>query len=190
MINNPSYFDPFTDGAKDRILPRYNYVLEGMYKEQAITSEQYLKAKSKLPKFRKQKVSHRFGGTRGYLLEVVKQQMREVGFLDSEIDGGGLKIVTTFSRKQQAKAVSAVKEVRPSGLNELHTAVVSVQPGTGAVRALYGGSNYLKSQLNWATLKLSPARPSKRSRWWRPWKTATACRPGSTATHRFGSTVT
>jgi len=156
VVNSPSYFDPFVDGGKDRILPRYNYVLEGMYKEQAIDSSEYLKAKGNLPKFQKQKVNDRFGGTKGYLLEVVRQQMRSIGFLDSEIDGGGLKIVTTFDKNKQADAVAAVKEIRPKGLDELHTAVVSVQPGTGAVRALYGGPDYVKSQLNWATLKTQP----------------------------------
>ncbi len=47
--------------------------------------------------------------------------------------------------------------MQPDGSRRSSTPrLVSVQPGTGAVRALYGGPDYLKSQLNWATLGTQP----------------------------------
>lgn len=157
IINNPSYYDPYSEGGLERMVPRYNYVLSGMLKDGAITQEQYDKFEGRLPKFDKLKSIDRFGGTKGYLLSLVKTQMKtQAGFDDAEVDGGGLRIVTTFDKDMQKDAVDAVKAVRPSGLDELHTALVSVQPGTGAVRALYGGPNYLKSQNNWATLATQP----------------------------------
>ncbi|MBA4607514.1 penicillin-binding protein [Aeromicrobium sp. Marseille-Q0843] len=156
VINNPSYFDPYAEGAKDRVLPRYNYVLDGMVKQGSITAEQAAAHKGKFPKFKKQRANQRFEGPKGHVLDLVRKQMAAEGFLDSEIEGGGLRVVTTIDKDKQADAVDAVKEVRPEGLDELNTALVSVEPGTGAVRSMYGGPDYLKNQLNWATLGTQP----------------------------------
>src|SRR6201999_4303811 len=43
-------------------------------------------------------------------------------------------------------------EQRPDGFSDkrLHIAVASVQPGTGAVRGIYAGQDYLESEINWA----------------------------------------
>ena len=41
-------------------------------------------------------------------------------------------------------------EQRPEGLKELHVGVASVDPRTGALRGIFGGQDYLQSQLNWA----------------------------------------
>src|SRR5690606_15190172 len=106
------------------------------------TGEQATELTGKLPKFKKQRANQRFGGPKGHVLDLVKQQMRREGFLDSEIEGGGFRIVTTFDKDMQDAAVDAVDAVRPDGLDELNTAVVSVEPGTGAVKALYGGPDY------------------------------------------------
>jgi membrane peptidoglycan carboxypeptidase len=156
VINNPSYFDPYAEGARDRVLPRFNYVLDGMVKRGSITAAEAAAHKGKFPKFEKQRANQRFEGPKGYVLDLVRKQMRAEGFLDSEIEGGGFRVVTTFDKDMQDAAVDAVKEVRPDGLDELNNAVVSIQPGTGAVRAMYGGPDYLKSQLNWATLRTQP----------------------------------
>ncbi len=156
IVNSPSYYDPYTEGAEARILPRYNYVIDGMVQEGAITAEQGAKLKDNLPKFKKQEANERYRGTKGYLLELVRQQMRSVGFSDSEVDGGGLKIVTTFDKADQKDAVEAMDDVKPDDLDELNSALVSIEPGTGAVRALYGGPDYLDNQLNWATVGTQP----------------------------------
>jgi membrane peptidoglycan carboxypeptidase len=156
VINSPSYYDPYTEGGEERILPRYNYVLNGMVKSGAITAEEGAKFQDKLPKMADKKDNNRFSGSKGYLLDLVKNKMRELEFTDSQIDGGGLKITTTFDYGKQKDAVAAVKQVRPDGLDELHAALVSVEPGSGAVRAMYGGRDFLKSQLNWTTERTQP----------------------------------
>src|SRR5699024_8676919 len=77
-------------------------------------------------------------------------QLHDQGFTDAKINGGGLKVVTTFSHKKQKDAVKAVKEQKPEGLKGLHVALSSVDNNTGAVRAVYAGKDYVKSQFNWA----------------------------------------
>ena len=156
IINSPSYYDPYAEGAQARIQPRFNYVLEGMVKSNAITAEEAAKFSSNLPDVEPKKDLNRFGGTKGFLLAAVREQMQKLEFSPSQIEGGGLRIVTTFDYDDQKDAVEAVKANRPSGAPELHPALVSVQPGTGAVRAMYGGPDYLKSEQNWAMLGTQP----------------------------------
>ena len=75
-------------------------------------------------------------------------------FTEDEIDGGGLEVTTTFTEKAMTAAEEGVAEARPEGKEfsdkELHVGVASVEPGTGAVRGIYAGQDYLQSQLNWA----------------------------------------
>jgi membrane peptidoglycan carboxypeptidase len=156
IINSPSYYDPYADGAEARIMPRFTYVLKGMVESKAITAEEAAKFADKLPEVKPKKDLDRFGGTKGYLLAAVKDQLRKLNFTDQQVDGGGLQVVTTFDFEDQKDAVEAVKANRPPGAPELHPALVSVQPGTGAVRAMYGGPDFLKSQQNWATLGTQP----------------------------------
>jgi membrane peptidoglycan carboxypeptidase len=156
ILNSPSFYNPYAEGAEARITPRFHYVMDGMLKSGAITAEQNAAWQDKLPPVAKLKDNSRYRGTKGFLLDMVKKQMLNLEFTESQIDGQGLRIVTTFDYKKQQDAVKAVKEVQPKGLKNLHTALVSIQPGTGAVRALYGGPDYLKSQLNWATLGTQP----------------------------------
>jgi membrane peptidoglycan carboxypeptidase len=156
IINSPSFYDPYAEGAESRITPRFHYVLDGMLKSGAITADQRAEWQDKLPKVAKLKENNRYKGSKGFLLDMVKKEMIDREFSESQIDGQGLRIITTFDYNKQKDAVAAVKAVRPAGLKKLHTALVSIQPGTGAVRALYGGPDYLKSQLNWATLGTQP----------------------------------
>lgn len=156
IINNPSYYDPFSENGKDNIMKRYNYVLSGMANAGAITQDELEKHTDNLPDFAKHKRDDRFGGNKGHLLQLVRKKMIAKKFTDSQVNGGGLKIVTTFDYKGQKAAVQAVEDTRPDGLKALHPALVSIEPGSGAVRAMYGGPNYVKSQQNWALLGSQP----------------------------------
>ncbi len=72
----------------------------------------------------------------------------------TEIDGGGLRVTTTFTQKAMAAAEEGVNEVRPEGKEfsdkDLHIGVASVQVDTGAVRGIFAGQDFLDSQINWA----------------------------------------
>ena len=156
ILNQPSYYDPYSDGGKKNMVPRFNYVIDGMAKSGAITAQQQADAQGKLPAFAKKKTNNRFQGPNGYVLRLVENKMQELEFTDSQILGGGLNITTTIGYKKQLAAIKAVDTIRPSGHPKLHAALVSIQPGTGAVKAMYGGPDYLKSQINWATFGTQP----------------------------------
>jgi membrane peptidoglycan carboxypeptidase len=156
IINSPTYYDPYAEGAADRIGPRFRYVLNGMVKDGAITAEQAAKFDDHLPTVSPKREINRYSGSKGYLLDLVKKQMDALEFTPEQVDGGGLRIVTTFNYKKQKQAVAAIKTFRPSGHKELHQSLVSIRPGTGAVQAMYAGRDYLKNQVNWATEKTQP----------------------------------
>ena len=152
MLNNPSQFDP-ANGKSNReaLLTRYRYVLAGMASMGSITEAQAAAAAQRLPAFPVFKESQAYGGQKGHMLSLVRQELHRLGFTDDQIDGGGLRVTTTFTPKAMAAAKAGVLAVRPKISDKhLHVAVASVQPGTGALVGFYGGQNYLRSQINWA----------------------------------------
>jgi membrane peptidoglycan carboxypeptidase len=64
---------------------------------------------------------------------------------------GGLTIKTTLDPRLQALAEEAVTSVIPDGADQFTASVVSVEPGSGAVRALVGGRGFETDKFNIAT---------------------------------------
>ncbi|HEV2766830.1 MAG TPA: penicillin-binding transpeptidase domain-containing protein, partial [Acidimicrobiales bacterium] len=64
---------------------------------------------------------------------------------------GGLTIRTTLDRRLQGIAEEAVASTLPDTGGQFTAALVSVQPGTGAVRALVGGPGFEQAKYNIAT---------------------------------------
>jgi membrane peptidoglycan carboxypeptidase len=111
-----------------------------------------------LPKIEPKKEINRFSGPKGYLLQLVQDQMEgpKLEFSDQAVKGDGLRIVTTFNYQKQKDAVAAIEAHRPSGHSQLNQALVSIRPGTGAVQAMYGGRDYIKDSRNWALSGTQP----------------------------------
>ncbi len=64
---------------------------------------------------------------------------------------GGLTVKTTLDPRLQTLAEEAVASVIPEGQEEFTASVVSVEPGSGAVRALVGGRGFETDKYNIAT---------------------------------------
>ncbi|TCC40561.1 transglycosylase domain-containing protein [Kribbella speibonae] len=158
VLNNPSLFD-VTDPdprTKKRIIDRYHYVLDGMQQMGTITEAQEKQYGNSLPSLKDlRKKSSRYAGPNGFLLDMARKELAQRGFDEDEITGGGLKVTTTFNYTQQGKMLAAAKE-QPKKNAGLHVGMAAVQPGTGQLLAMYGGPDFLKSQLNWATTKARP----------------------------------
>ncbi|HEX6595305.1 MAG TPA: transglycosylase domain-containing protein, partial [Acidimicrobiales bacterium] len=69
---------------------------------------------------------------------------------DEAVFRGGLKVTTSLNPSLQAKAEAAVKEALQGTAAPLEMSLVSVDPRTGLVRALVGGRDFSKSQVNMA----------------------------------------
>src|SRR4029079_12430454 len=141
---------------KEALLERYRYVLSGMASMGTADAGEVEKAEQKLPKFPKVAAESAYAGQKGFMLEMIRKELVRLGFDEQEINGGGLRVYTTLSKRAMSAAEDGVKEQKPQGKKGLHVAVASVQPGTGALRGFYAGQDYLKSQVNWATAGGSP----------------------------------
>jgi membrane peptidoglycan carboxypeptidase len=159
VLNNPNGYDPANGkAAREAVKARYDYALNGMVSMGTADQAEVDKAKRRLPKFPPQEADSTYGGQKGHMLALVRDQLHQLGYTDDVIDGGGLRVTTTFTQKAMAAAQAGVAEARPPAKylgrdlsdKNLHVAVASVQPGTGALRGFYGGQDYLTSQINWA----------------------------------------
>ena len=159
ILNSPGNLDP-ANGDKQAadLLQRYQYTLNGMVEMGKITEDQKNKVYYQLPKFAKVNDDSRLGGQKGFLLALVKNELLGQGFSEEQIEGGGLKIVTTFDKADSDAAVEAAESNTLATVNGnkkkakgLHAAIASVDNATGGVLAIYGGPDYVKSQRNWAT---------------------------------------
>ncbi|HEY5847833.1 MAG TPA: transglycosylase domain-containing protein [Microlunatus sp.] len=159
VLNNPALLDPGADDANvPRLKERYSYVLASMAETGAITPAQAASYARGLPAFPKIETNERYGGPKGFLLKMVERELVAAGFDESQIQGGGLKITTTFDKQAQNAAVKAAQrntrqaaEAADKKASDLHAAVASVEVGTGEVLALYGGPDFVKNSRNWAT---------------------------------------
>lgn len=156
-INNPSAYDPSVPANRDRITQRYHYVLDGMVEMGTLTPQQRAEYDA-LPEFPDIPINDRYQGPQGFLLTMVEAELRAKGFTDEQINGGGLKITTTFDPSIQQQAVRTAEDYRREiagsagqDPNGLHPAIASVDNATGEVLGLYGGPDYITDQRNWAT---------------------------------------
>ena len=152
IINSPNYLSPTGSATqKQALLDRYQYVLHGMVSMQTLDASKAERIEGRLPKTEKEHVSNQYGGQRGFMLSLVKNELLKIGFSEQQIDGEGLRVTTTFNRRAMAAAAKAVNEVAPKGVRKLHVGVASVNVATGGLVGFYGGQDFLDSQLNYAT---------------------------------------
>ena len=159
VLNSPANFDPNGGvAARERLLQRYRYVLDGMLEAGNITRAQHDEAYRQLAKFPKVPDYNRWAGTDGYLMKMVHDELIARGFSDQQIKGGGLKVTTTLDRNDQKAAVAAGQKYKriagrnagSKGAENLHPALASVDVKTGGVLAIYGGDDYISNTRNWA----------------------------------------
>jgi len=156
VIRGPSYYDPGLGATeKANATARVNYVLDGMVTQGWLTPG--ARAKVTFPRTIAKSGMTR-AGTLGYITNEVKNELTGKLHLSKDaIDRGGLRIVTTISKKAQDSAVKAVDEEMPSSklsaLNPkaLHVGLTAIRPGDGAIVAMYGGKDYSVRQFNSAT---------------------------------------
>ena len=157
ILNSPNYLSPDRSAAaRQALLERYDYVLRGEVSGNDLDATEADRYFGKLPQLATAKNPNQYGGQKGFMLSMVKAELRAKGFDDTAIDTGGLRVETTFTRKAMKAAEDGILAERPQGLKRLHVAAATVDVKTGALLGFYGGQNYLDSQLNWAKLGGSP----------------------------------
>ena len=159
ILPSPSAWDPAENPEKAQ--ERWSRVLQFMADDGYITQEQYNTAKQTgMPHTIEPQTKQVYAGSNGYLLQMVRTELQDkAGLSPEQIDTGGFKIVTTINNKDQAAAAHIMEDQQRFGgaSPNLRKALVSIDPTTGGLLALYGGENYLTSQVNTATDAIAQA---------------------------------
>jgi membrane peptidoglycan carboxypeptidase len=157
ILRSPGYYDPsYSKENAARLKARWQYVIDGM-----VSKEWLLKpdaAKITYPLIRDRVTSGALAGPKGYVISWVVHELVKLGFSEAQLQTGGYVIKTTLEKKNQLAAVRAMDSRGPKNAPEsFHAALVSIRPGTGEIVALYGGKDYLVTQLNGATQSITQA---------------------------------
>ena len=147
IVNLPGAYDPFADPESARI--RRDIVLDRMLQYGHISEAEHAEA-----------VASDLGLSRGrqaepdreneYFLDAVRQELaREYG--DDMIYQGGLDIYTTLDPELQQMASESVDGTVNPEEGDPSASLVSVDPATGAVKAMVGGSDFEQIKFNLAT---------------------------------------
>ena len=110
----------------------------------------------RLPKFPKIQAQSQYGGQRGHMLTLVRDELHSAGLLRRgdrrwwaadhhhlHPRGDGRGRARAWPSDQQPEGIG-------SPTRSCTSPSASVEPGTGALRGFYGGQDYLDSQINWA----------------------------------------
>ena len=152
----PSIYNPYNN--KDLAIKRRNQVLKRMLTMKYITKEEYDKAidapvrLSTLPQIYTTNKAP-------YFNDYVLKELQKLGFSETDIIGGGYKVVTTLNSKaQDAANQSILKNMRAWGLtNKSHQAALfAFSPIDGRIIAYAGGKNYAESQYDRVTQAIRP----------------------------------
>jgi len=163
LIRSPGYYSPYN--SYERFIGRRNLALNEMFKEEAISQEQFDSALAEsltVVDHSKEKI------VGPYFINETKRRM-EALFGRAYITWGGYKVYTTMNQDMQEKADSLLewglkrvelywhltkKEAIPDSLIHsenipyLQGAMVVMDPGTGYVLSLIGGRDYKHSLYN------------------------------------------
>ncbi|MEJ8670330.1 hypothetical protein WKI71_23610 [Streptomyces sp. MS1.AVA.1] len=149
IVNIPSYYEKAGSDPKvtAKLRDRWEWVLDAMAASRSITAQQ--RATARFPAFRFYPPGET-EGQRQYLIDVAaKEAAARLGITEDQLASGGYNVTTTFDLALQDTATQRVAE-HPGGKGgvRVHTAVVGMVPGDGAVRLLYGGSDYARQPFN------------------------------------------
>ncbi|GAA3499376.1 hypothetical protein GCM10019016_064800 [Streptomyces prasinosporus] len=151
IVNIPSYYEKAGSDPEvtATLRDRWEWVLDAMEAGGGITAGQ--RAAARFPAFR----FYPPGGTEGqrqYLIDVAAREAADrLGITGDELARGGYTVHTTFDLALQDATAELVKDraAGPGGDGvRVHTAVVGIEPGDGAVRVLYGGADYARQPFN------------------------------------------
>jgi membrane peptidoglycan carboxypeptidase len=143
LISNPSLYNPDTNPAASKA--RFQYVVDGMVKKGWLPAGRT----PSYPRVNNQK--HARGaacvGPIGFICQAVRHSLAQHGFDEARLEAGGYRVVTTIGKKEEDAAIAAMRDqagtYQHGGLDKgREGAMISIQPGDGAIRAMYGGHDY------------------------------------------------
>ncbi|MCG7443362.1 transglycosylase domain-containing protein [Dermabacter vaginalis] len=148
VIPAPSAYDPAKNPEKAKAL--WQRVIDREVNETGTLTKEEAD-KLSFPETIEYKRQSSLRGTNGYLMMAVRKELEARGFDEDDIDTGGYTIVSTIDKHTQDSTVEVIANLPEDRPENNRVGTVSIDPSTGAIRALYGGEDYLKQQRNDAT---------------------------------------
>jgi membrane peptidoglycan carboxypeptidase len=155
IIPSPSNWDPRVNPKMAK--QRWTRVLDRMVGAGFLTEKE--RKVQKFPATIAVKKSNTYQGPQGFLLDMVRRELKKkADFSDDQINTVGLDVTTTIQFPVQDAAQKAVLALRRGQLsggdkpNDLtRIGLTSIDPKDGAIISLYGGPDYLKASQNAST---------------------------------------
>ena len=145
IINLPGAYDPFND--PESATARRNVVLDSMLEYGYINEKAHEEATAQDLTLSRGRVEHE--NDNEYFLDAVRKELAEE-YGDEVVYEGGLKIYTTLDPQLQEQASLSVEEILYDP-NDPSASLVSIEPSTGAVKSMVGGSDFDQVKFNLAT---------------------------------------
>ncbi|MEU3714115.1 transglycosylase domain-containing protein [Streptomyces catenulae] len=158
LLNAPSAYDVTAHPEnRARVLARWKYVLNGMVKEHWLSAAD--RDAMTFPDPLSTTTPAGLTGQRGYVVKAVTDYLTDHHLVDEDtLRSGGYRITTTLERHRQDALGHAVKAKLTGRLSDtrpvdayVRAGGASIDPATGRVVALYGGTDYAKQYVNSAT---------------------------------------
>src|SRR3712207_3473962 len=146
IINLPGTYDPFSDPESAK--KRRNVVLDRMLEHGYIDEGEHATAVAEEIELSRGRVEYE--NDNEYFLDAVRKELAEE-YGDQAVYEGGLKIYTTLDPRLQELAATSVDDVVNPEEGGPSASLVSVDPETGAVKAMVGGSDFQQVKFNLAT---------------------------------------
>jgi 1A family penicillin-binding protein len=140
----PKYYSPYMD--QNNAKKRQQTVLQTMVTHGYITSEEADRAYAEPLMY--QALTGGKSSEAPYFRDYIQQiALDKLGISEQLLKEGGIKIHTTLDLNAQHHAEQAVSEQIEQG-SELQAALIAVDPRTGYIKAMVGGTDYNKNQYN------------------------------------------
>ncbi len=154
VLKGPNLYNP--DGGvgpsaaknlnRERVEKRWSWTLDRMVEVGRLSQSDRDKI-TKFPEIEDRKSP--LAGQTGYLLDIAKEEAaKKLDISVEDLDKGGYKIYTTFNEKKVKALEGAVAKTRKEQGKRFDKLVqfggASVEPGSGQIKAVYGGAGYDK----------------------------------------------
>ncbi|MFE2635471.1 transglycosylase domain-containing protein [Streptomyces scopuliridis] len=159
LLQAPSQYDwaAATATGKKLVTQRWNYVLDNMVEQKWLDSA--TRSGLKFPVPQAPKAAPGMEGQAGYLVEAANDELARQGVDKAEIAKGGWTITLNIDEKRQKELVQSVDKQLESRLDRknnktdatVQAGATSVDPKTGRVVALYGGTGATEHWISNAT---------------------------------------
>jgi membrane peptidoglycan carboxypeptidase len=141
LIQQPSALDPAVD--PEGSAERWNWVLDGMVRMGALSpNDRSAQVFPPTVPPEQARAQNQTTGPNGLIERQVTKELMDLFNIDEQtLNTEGLQVTTTIDPKAQKAAEDAVAQYMDGQDPDMRTAVASVDPRTGGVKAYYGGSD-------------------------------------------------